>query len=64
MKKFPVNPRIYNPVQLLNNMKPYVQFVTTTIHFETPKTYQVECNIDNIPFLGLGKINFIIISLK
>ncbi|XP_060861004.1 uncharacterized protein LOC132938015 [Metopolophium dirhodum] len=54
MKKFSEDPKKYNPVQLLNQMKPGVKFIETIISSKTPSAYQVKCEIDNIPFTGQG----------
>ncbi|XP_060858050.1 uncharacterized protein LOC132935493 isoform X2 [Metopolophium dirhodum] len=54
MKKFPEDPKKYNPVQLLNQMKPGVKFIETIINSKRPLVFQVECEIDNITFTGQG----------
>ncbi|XP_060858427.1 uncharacterized protein LOC132935817 [Metopolophium dirhodum] len=54
MKKFPEDPKKYNPVRLLNHMKPGLIFIETIISSNTQSVYQVKCEIDNIPFTGQG----------
>jgi len=56
MKKFPEEPKNYNPVQLLNHMKPGVKFIETIISSKTPSVFRMKCEIDNIPFTGQGNI--------
>jgi len=61
MKKFPEDSKKYNPVQLLNQMKPGVKFIKTIISSKRPLVFQVECEIDNIPFTGQGNNFFTIL---
>jgi len=56
MKKFPDDPRKYNPIQLINQMKPGIKFIEIIISSKTPTVFQIKCEIDNIPFLGQGNI--------
>jgi len=67
MRKFPEDPKNYNPIRLLNQMKPGVIFIETFISSKTPSVFQVKCEIDNIPFTGQGnvfvKILFFFITL-
>lgn len=59
MKKFPDNPQNYNPVQLLNQMKPGLKFTDKQIPDSNPVQFEMACEIDNISFSGRG--NFFII---
>ncbi|XP_015380288.1 PREDICTED: uncharacterized protein LOC107174011 isoform X2 [Diuraphis noxia] len=54
MRKFPDDPRNCNPIQLINQMKPGVKFIETIISSKTPSVFQVNCEIDNVPFSGQG----------
>ncbi|XP_025191758.1 uncharacterized protein LOC112592009 [Melanaphis sacchari] len=54
MRKFPENPKNCNPIQLINQMKPGVQFVETIMSLKTPSLFQVSCVIDDVPFSGQG----------
>lgn len=54
MRQFPEDPKKYNPTQLLNEMKPSVKFSETINSLNKPSVFQVQCEIDNIPFTGQG----------
>ncbi|CAI6354671.1 unnamed protein product [Macrosiphum euphorbiae] len=54
MRKFPEDPKNCNPVQIINQMKPGVKFIETIISLNPPSAFRVKCEIDNIPFTGLG----------
>jgi len=56
MRKFPEDPRNCNPVQLINQMKPGIKFIETTIRLKTPPVFDVQCEIDTISFSGQGNI--------
>jgi len=56
MKKFPEDPRNCNPIQLLYQMKPGVKFIETIISSKMPSDFQMNCEIDTIPFTGRGNI--------
>ncbi|XP_022178131.1 uncharacterized protein LOC111039115 [Myzus persicae] len=51
MKLFPEDPSKYNPVQLLNHMKPGTEFIVTRC-LDFPSCFQVSCVIDGVPFTG------------
>ncbi|XP_015376701.1 PREDICTED: uncharacterized protein LOC107170983 [Diuraphis noxia] len=54
MKKFPDNPSNYNPIQLINHMKPGMKLIEI-IHFsKRPSIFRVKYEIDNFLFFGLG----------
>lgn len=55
MKTFPEDPSKYNPVQLLNQLKPGTEFVDTPLS-ENPPCFYVQCVIDGIPFAGQSNI--------
>lgn len=56
MKKFPENPDIYNPVQLLHQMTPGLKFIVNTINPNNPPIFQVNCEVNGVPFTGQGNI--------
>lgn len=63
MKKFPQNPEIYNPVQLLHQMTPGIQFTERTISATNPSLFEVKCELNQVAFEGQGN-NCIYIKLK
>ncbi|XP_025406213.1 double-stranded RNA-specific editase 1 isoform X2 [Sipha flava] len=54
MKKFPNKPENYNPVQLLHQMSPGIQFTETTINSNNPSCFEVKCKMDGVTFAGKG----------
>ncbi|KAE9528900.1 hypothetical protein AGLY_012475 [Aphis glycines] len=52
-RKFPENPKIYNPISLLYLMKPNLKYIETVI-VKFPPLFQVNCTIDGILFTGKG----------
>lgn len=56
MKKFPDNPEIYNPVQLLHQMSPGIQFVEKTISATNPSLFETSCVLNDKSFMGQGNI--------
>jgi len=63
MRKFPDDPKNCNPVQLIHQMKPGVKFIETVLSLKTPSLFQVNCIIDDTPFIGQGNIYFLTILL-
>jgi len=57
MKKFPENPKNYNPIQLINQMKPGIKYIETIVAAKLPSLFfQVNCVINDILFTGEGNI--------
>jgi hypothetical protein len=54
MKTFPNKPENYNPVQLLHQMTPDIQFKETTIRSNNPTCFEVICEKDGVSFTGKG----------
>jgi dsRNA-specific ribonuclease len=54
MKKFPNKPENYNPVQLLYQMTPGIQFTETTIRSNIPSCFEIKCEMDGVSFTGKG----------
>lgn len=54
MRKFPDNPSKCNPIQLMYQMKPGLQFDDIIFSINTPSFFQSTCKIDNISFTGQG----------
>jgi len=54
MKKFPVNPEVYNPVQLLHQMTPGIQLTEKTLSVANPSLFEVTCQMNHISFKGQG----------
>jgi len=56
MKKFPVNPEVYNPVQLLHQMTPGIQITEKTLSVANPSLFEATCEMNHISFKGQGNI--------
>ncbi|XP_050533424.1 uncharacterized protein LOC126901169 isoform X2 [Daktulosphaira vitifoliae] len=54
MKKFPDNPLTFNPLQLLHQLHPGIQFNEKTITPSNPPNFEVSCVINNVSFNGRG----------
>lgn len=53
MKKFPEDPENWNPIQLLNQMKPGIQYIETQISL-CPSIFHVSFKTGDLFFLGQG----------
>lgn len=62
MKKFPDNPEIYNPVQLLHQMIPGIQFTEEIISTTGKHLFGVNCELKDVKFSGQGNIYFYYIN--
>lgn len=56
MKKFPQNPEIYNPVQLLHQMIPGIKFTEKIISTANPSVFEIKCELNQVVFKGQGNI--------
>ncbi|XP_022175704.1 uncharacterized protein LOC111037437 isoform X2 [Myzus persicae] len=55
MKKFPEDPENWNPIQLLNQMKPGIQYIETQISL-CPSIFHVSFKTGDLFFLGQGSL--------